>query len=196
MKKIDIIVALVVGELIALLSLGIFKNLEVKTEWLFFVWPIFLPVFCLFCLWLASIIAKKIPVIWQVAKFVLVGVLNTIVDLGILNILILLSGAATGLAYSLFKGVSFLCATVNSYYWNKYWTFEKKKTKNVKEFLQFFIVSLIGFAINVGVASMVVNLISPQFGLSLKAWANVGAIIATFCAMTWNFLRYKFIVFK
>ena len=87
MKKTDIIVALVIGELIALLNLGIFKNLELKTEWIFLVWPVFLPIFCLFCLWLASVISKKIRIIWQAAKFLLVGILNFFVDQPILILL-------------------------------------------------------------------------------------------------------------
>lgn len=136
-------------------------------------------------------------IIRQAIKFVLVGGLNTLIDLGALNLLIFLSGITAGFGYSAFKGVSFIAAVINSYFLNKFWTFNLQKTKEAKkEFAQFFIVSLIGFGINVGVASFVVNIIGVQFGLAPKIWANVGAIIATLVGMTWNFLGYKFIVFK
>ena len=196
MKKVDIIVALVIGELIALLSFGILKNLELDAKLLYWLWPIFLPVFCLFCLWFARILSKIIPAIWQISKFVLVGVLNTVIDLGILNLLMWQSGIVSGLLYSIFKGISFIAATSNSYFWNKFWTFDSKKAAGKKEFTQFFLISAIGFLINVGVASLIVNAVGPQFGLSVKIWANVGAIAATFVGMTWNFIGYKFIVFK
>ena len=196
MKKNDIIVALVIGELIALLSFGILKNLGLEAKLLYWLWPFFLPVFCLFCLWIASLVGKKLLIAWQAAKFILVGVLNTVVDLGVLNLLMLAFGISGGLMYSVFKGASFIVATTNSFFWNKFWTFEKKETKSHKEVLQFFTVSLLGFGINVGVASLIVLFIAPQFGLSPQAWANVGAIGAAFCGMTWNFLGYKFIVFK
>jgi len=136
-------------------------------------------------------------IVSQAIKFILVGVLNTLVDLGVLNLLIWAFGIYSGFGYSAFKGISFTVAVINSYFLNKFWTFKMRETEGVKrEFAQFFIVSLIGFGINVGVASFVVNVVGPQFGLGSKLWANVGAIYATFAAMSWNFLGYKFIVFK
>lgn len=144
------------------------------------------------------------PVIKQAIKFILVGALNTIVDLGVLNLLIFVSEIATGFGYSAFKGISFTVAVINSYFLNKFWTFRGQgegmekplDTARGREFAQFFIVSLIGFGINVGVASLVVNAVGAQFGITPRLWANVGAFCATFAAMTWNFLGYKFIVFK
>jgi len=195
MKKIDIILAFIIGEVSAWLILVIFKNIRLQIA--FWIFPVILPILSIVGLWIAYFIGKKFLVIWQSAKFILVGILNTLIDLGILNLLILISGIATGLGYSVFKGVSFTVAVINSYFWNKLWTFKKPKTAMPgKEFLQFFVVSAIGFGINVGVASLIVNIIGPQFSLGSKMWANAGAIIATFVAMTWNFIGYKFIVFK
>ncbi len=134
-------------------------------------------------------------VIRQAVKFVLVGGLNTLIDLGVLNLLIFITGIASGSGYSIFKGISFTVAVINSYFLNKLWTFKSTGRK----FLQFFVVSLIGFGINVGVASLVVNFIGNPFlllGISDKLWANTGALAATFAAMAWNFMGYKFIVFK
>lgn len=135
----------------------------------------------------------------QAVKFILVGILNTGIDLVVLNLLIFVSGISAGLGYSIFKGISFAVAVVNSYFLNKYWTFQKNVNVNReagKEFISFFVASVIGFTINVGVASLVVNFIGPQLGIGSKIWANVGAIIATLTAMFWNFFAYKFIIFK
>lgn len=196
MKKIDILAALIIGEASALLALVIFKNIRLEIP---FFWSlmIILPILTLFGLWIASLIGKKFLILWQAAKFALVGILNTLVDLGVLNVLSLILGITTGLGFSVLKGISFIVAVTNSYFWNKFWTFRKKEsTEPKKEFTQFFIVSLIGFGINVGVASLVVIVIGPQFGLSEKIWLNIGAITAAFFGMAWNFLGYKFIVFK
>jgi putative flippase GtrA len=142
----------------------------------------------------------SVLIIRQAVKFVLVGGLNTLIDLGVLNLLIFTTGIASGFGYSFFKGISFIAAVINSYILNRLWTFKGSGGDNgKKQFGQFFAVSLIGFGINVGVASLVVNVIGNPFllsGVSDKLWANVGAIAATFCGMTWNFLGYKFIVFK
>ncbi len=131
-------------------------------------------------------------IVRQFTKFFLVGAMNTLIDLGILNLLIFASGISFGLWYSVFKGVSFLIATTNSYFWNKRWTFESSQ----KKFSQFLIISTIGFVINVGVASFLVNLIGPQASLTVKVWANVGALAGSAIGLMWNFLGYKFIVFK
>jgi len=196
LKKSDIIISIIIGFLIGVLFLIIFKNVEAEIpyRWLL---PIVFPFLTLLGIFLAAFIGRKLLIVWQAAKFLLVGALNTFIDLGVLNLLILISGIASGGLYSVFKGISFAIAVINSYFWNKFWTFKRSKTTAPgKEFLQFFIVSVIGFSINVGAASLVVNVIGPQFGLIAEVWANIGAIVAALCGMVWNFLGYKFIVFK
>ncbi|MCH8741938.1 GtrA family protein [Patescibacteria group bacterium] len=196
MKRSDIFAAIIIGEVSAWLILLVFKNIRLELPFWWII-PVILPILSLIGMWLASILGKRLFIIYQASKFLLVGILNTLIDLGILNFLILITGMASGLAFSFFKGASFLVAVVNSYFWNKFWTFKKKETtKDPKEFAQFFVVALIGLGINVLIASFIVNVIGPQFGLSEKIWANLGAIAATFFGMTWNFLGYKFIVFK
>ncbi len=204
MKKSDIIYPLIIGEGIALIFLGILKyspkylpempSLIIKPVGYF---PIILPLLSILGVFVASFLARKIPTLFQLAKFALVGALNTFIDLGILIFLLTIFGVTAGLLYSVSKGFSFSCSVVNSYFWNKFWTFGKKETGvEVKEFGKFFLIAGIGFLLNVGVASFVVNIIGLQFGLSAEIWALVGAFIAIICVFMWNFLGYKFIVFK
>lgn len=206
-SKIDIIVSLIIGEIVALFSLGILRNLEVEAVFginikaLAIIIPIALPVCSALFLYIACLIGRKFLVVSQIAKFALTGALNTFIDLGILNLLMFVFGIATGFGYSLFKGISFIIATVNSYFLNKFWTFGKKEINKTKqEMTQFFLVSAIGFGINITVASLVVNFIGPQLcfadGFTEKMWGNIGAVAATFAGMAWNFAGYKFIVFK
>lgn len=133
---------------------------------------------------------------YQFYKFVLVGVLNTLLDLAVLNGLIVLTGIAMGWHFSLFKGVSFAIAVVNSYFWNKFWTFRKKEGGGVREFSQFLAVSLVGLGVNVGIASLFVNIIGPQGGMAPQLWANAAAVAAIVFSTIWNFIGYKLIVFK
>jgi putative flippase GtrA len=151
---------------------------------------------------IASFLARKMQIALQGARFLLVGALNTFFDLAILNILIAATGITAGIGFSIFKGISFVCAVGNSYVWNKYWTFGSKQrpaeniTQKGKEFVQFFAVSGTGFLINVGSASFVVNVIGPQFGISQSTWPTIGALTGTFLVLTWNFIGYKLFVFK
>jgi len=145
----------------------------------------------------ASIFKKRLLIIYQIVKFGLVGALNTFIDFGILNGLILLTSVATGVYFSVFKAISFLFAAVNSYFWNKHWTFEKKDSVFASgEFTKFMAVTFVGFLLNVGTASLVVNVIGPQYGIGENLWANIGAFMATFIGFAWNFVGSKFIVFK
>jgi len=155
------------------------------------------PLLFLLGLYVAFFLSKFVKVFLQLIKFVEVGVLNTLVDLGVLSLLMSVTGIAGGIWYPIFKGTSFLTATTNSYFWNKIWTFQREGFEEAgKEFSEFLVVSGIGFGINVGSASIVVNLIGPQFGISGDVWGIIGGIVAAVCGMTWNFLGYKFLVFK
>ena len=203
MKKEDIILALLAGEGVAGLMYGFIKNSQVKTilgidssivGW-FLIFS--LPFIALLALFVCYLIGKKFLFIFQMAKFFLIGILTTLFDLGIMNILILIFGMFTGWTYNLFKAISFLCATIAKYWANKFLAFEKKESKEMKkEFIQFLSITMVSLLINVSVASFVVNTIEPQLGLSTIIWANVGAIIASIAGSLWNFVGYKFIVFK
>lgn len=132
----------------------------------------------------------------QFGKFAAVGTLNTLIDLGILNLLILIFNVSSGISFSVFKAISFFFATTNSYFWNKFWTFESGTKTSVKEYGHFFLFTLVGTLINVSVASLIVNAIPIPQGISPKLWANIGALAAVFVSFLWNFLSYKLVVFK
>lgn len=216
MRKNDILAVLILGEIAAWLILAVAKgvlnpDLYYKIHKLITIaLPIVFPIACLIFIYLANIISKKIAVVYEVAKFILVGGLNTLVDWGILSFLIFTfknSGissdktlfevfSVTVVFYTLLKAVSFIIATTNSYIWNKFWTFKRKTTGKIgREFMQFLVVSIVGFLVNVGIASFVFKFIPPLGGLNMDQWGLVAAVIATAISMIWNFIGYKFIVF-
>ncbi|MFZ5559476.1 MAG: GtrA family protein [Patescibacteria group bacterium] len=218
MKKSDIIAVLILGEIASWLILLVIRGLlrpEIYDKLfniLIIGLPILFPLACLIFLYIALLIAQKIAVVSQIAKFILVGGLNTLVDWGMLSLLIFVFRNSSGISpkdiwlnifsltvvyYSLFKAISFIAATVNSYVWNKFWTFRRKTTEKLTtEFFQFIVISVLGFLINVGIASGVFRFISPIGGLNPDQWGIVAAAIATVLSMCWNFLGYKFIVFE
>lgn len=132
----------------------------------------------------------------QFIKFLLVGLLNTGIDFGILNLLMFSTGITSGLGYTLFKAISFICAVINSYICNKRWTFQKGKSFEKKEFSKFLIISIFAFSINVATASVLVNFTKPVFGISPYIWANISALVAAGFTTLINFFGYKYLVFK
>jgi len=200
MKKSDIIIALVTGEIVALFFINLFKELLAKggvISLVFYSLPIVFPILAVVCLWIAYLMGKTFLFIYQLAKFLLIGALATVFDLGTLSLFLALTGVSSGAAYAVFKGISFIVATVAKYFADKFWAFEKKETENAgKEFGKFFIVTLIGFVVNVGIAYGVVTFVKPMFGLTPENWGIIGGVVATLVTFAWNFIGYKFIVFK
>jgi putative flippase GtrA len=212
MPKKDLGFSLGAGFLIGVLLLPVLKvaKPDLFDALVFFIIPFFLIATPLGTL-IAYKIGTRLALIWQLAKYIVVGGMNTLVDLGILTLVILISknfgisaadliysGILTLTFYSIYKGLSFILANINSFYWNKYWTFSQKDAaqKSPHQFVQFFTVSLIGLLINVFIASLVFRSVHPLAGLSSDQWGLVGAAAGSLTGMVWNFLGYKFIVFE
>jgi putative flippase GtrA len=196
MKKTDGLISLIIGFFIGVFFFIILKSTDIIIPYSWALIIVF-PFLALIGMFVASWLGKKFLIIFQAGKFVMVGALNTFIDLGVLNLLMLFFGVASGLFFAVFKGISFLVATTNSYFWNKHWTFQKReKVFSSQEFYKFLIVTIIGLFINVGVASFVFSKVSPWFEVSLEMWGTIGAVTAALIAWVWNFLSSKFIVFK
>ncbi len=139
-----------------------------------------------------------IRTIKQFSKFIIVGGVNTGIDVVILRILVGVTGIVGGGGIVVLNAISFSVAVVNSYFMNKLWTFEDK-TRTEKEpfkFSQFFIVSLIGISINSGVVYVITTFTQPILGISEANWVVVAKLFATGFSLVWNFIGYKLFVFK
>lgn len=202
MKK-DYLFSLIAGLFTSLFLIFVIQNpkLEEVRGFLFLgkiIWllPILFPLIFVFGIWFANLISKRIPVMMQIAKFGEIGLFNTFIDFGILNLLIGIFGETSGWYIALFNTFSFSFAVINSYFWNKHWTFKKEKGRADKEFFQFLVVSAIGWVINTGIVFAGTNFISPILGASGGLWVNIMKIFATAASMIWNFIGYKFWAFK
>lgn len=141
----------------------------------------------------------------QFVKFGLVGILNTGVDLAVLNAETLVTGIKEGYGFGIQKGLSFLVAVTFSYFLNKRWTFEdKSQEEQGKKFSQFIFVSVIGILVNVAAATIAVTYLkhpvndllgNPEI-LSDQIWVSIGGLTGTAAGLLWNFFGYKFWVFK
>lgn len=196
MKKGDFVISLIIGEILAWFFIFMDKVGVVKMPYLSIL-PLIVPIVCAMGLYVSFLIGKKISVVGQLGRFVLVGVLNTVIDFGILNLLIFTTGIFAGFWYWVFKIISSVSATTNSFFWNKFWTFGRRDTaKTAEEASRFLLVTILGILLNSCVAYSVVNFIHPMGGLDAKQWANIGAMTATIVGFLWNFFGYKLIVFK
>lgn len=143
--------------------------------------------------------AKK--TFWQIVKFGIVGVLNTLVDFAVFQTLNLLLGwvyAAQVCGYT--------CGIINSYLWNSNWTFREQRTRSLREITLFVLVNLVSLGVSLGVIWLCQN----AFGMT-NEWAagwmpaaiagfvkgdTVDKLIATFFAIVVNYLGNRLFVFN
>ena len=130
-------------------------------------------------------------------RFIIVGIINTVVDLGVLNLLIQVTHTGErGFDFMLIKTTSFMVAVMNSYFLNRSWTFRAtgRHKSLMRSGSQFLVVSLVGAVVNVGTASYVATFVPPITGLE-KLWPSAAALVGTAGSFIWNFIGYKYIVF-
>ena len=120
----------------------------------------------------------------QFVKFAVVGVSSTIIDWGIY----LLLTRTTAIFYLLAKVLSFLVSVINSYIWNRRWTFRSQDPKRFHQFSKFLVVAGVGLALNALIMYLVVS--------KLKLHDIIGLILASAIVMFWNFLVNKFWTFR
>ncbi len=86
----------------------------------------------------------KYPIIYQLLRFVAIGVINTALDFIVLNFLSKLLNINAGSELGALNIISFSLAVVQSYYWNKYWTFGATATSLVTNVRRLILVGGVG----------------------------------------------------
>lgn len=123
----------------------------------------------------------------EFAKFSVVGVANTSVDLG-LYILLTRLLPFFGSHILLAKALSFIAATICSFVLNRTWTFAKRDAVKFKELFKFYSTVGSGIFINVG---------AVYFFHEIMGINDIfAAALATGFTVFWGFAFSKFWVFK
>jgi putative flippase GtrA len=126
---------------------------------------------------------------YQFIRFSIVGLSNTIIDLGFFNLLLSL-GVDTYLSAS----ISFLIAATNSYVLNRYWTFNDRQTTHLAaQYTRFMVVSGLGLLLN----NLIIFLLTTAFR-DANQWylVNAGKLLAIGLVVLWNYFGSRYFVFK
>jgi putative flippase GtrA len=130
----------------------------------------------------------------RVIRFGAVGGVNTLIDFGILNLLMWVTGITGGSGLVLCNAAAFAAASLNSYFMNKGWTFGDESKVSPAQYALFLAFSGGGLAVNSGVLYLLTALpVAEEFSPIL--WANGAKAGATAASMVWNFLTYRRYVF-
>ncbi|MDT8441488.1 MAG: GtrA family protein [Desulfuromonadales bacterium] len=131
-----------------------------------------------------------------VSRFGAVGVINTLIDFGVFNLLVWLFGVLAGPGLLACNAVAFVCANLNSYFCNKQWTFGDDKAVSVHQYTRFMLVSLGGLLINSLVLYLLVDLAVWPSRADSWLWVNFAKACATLFSLAWNFIMYRLLVFQ
>ena len=146
---------------------------------------------------IASKLFSHILVLRQLGRFFITGLMNFCVDVG--------TGTFLSERFQIdiksnefipFLVLAAAVAVLNSYFWQRTWTFGERTKPSSKEFMSFILITLIGFIINTSATKIAIH----SFGvLNLSNNAQLlsaSKIAATGISLFWNFFGYKFFVFK
>jgi putative flippase GtrA len=130
------------------------------------------------------------------AQFSLVGASNTLVDVGVFNLLLLIwstHGPGLLVAYNV---AALILANANSYVWNTLWTFRDQARHDAKQVGMFTAQGLL----NAGVGSLLLWLVAHGLGvhtdLSPLVSGNTAKVVSMVVASTMSFLFLRLYVFR
>lgn len=126
-------------------------------------------------------------------RFAVVGTFGAVVDFGIANLLVHLFSASLVFAGT----VSFICAIVSNFVWNRLWTYPDSRSKSIiRQLFEFVVVSVAGLLIRVPILHFLEPVLNkmftdlpfqlPIFGPDVLA-DNLTLAIAVVIVMFWNF---------
>ena len=121
----------------------------------------------------------------QAVKFGAVGILNTAIDLGLYYALTRWLGL--GALPIVAKSISYSAGILNSFLWNRFWTFQSKASAWAT-LIPFILTALVGLGINTGILQLCLNT------FHLPELVALG--LATLSTLVWNFVISKFVIFK
>jgi putative flippase GtrA len=115
-------------------------------------------------------------------KFGAVGTVGAVIDVGLLNLMVLVFNWSLLAANTL----SFSCAVLSNFIWNRLWTFPESRDRSFhSQLTQFAVVSVVGLAINNAVLllarSVLRHYIPAPFDYNLAKAIAIGVVLF------WNF---------
>ena len=119
----------------------------------------------------------------QGSRFIVVGIANAVIGLGIIyscyNLI--------GLNYKLSNVLGYACGITNSFIWNRRWTFKSKKNPG-REILFFFVIFGVSYGINLGVTVLCVEAVNIPPNIA-QLFGIAGYTIS-------NFFGNKYVTFR
>jgi putative flippase GtrA len=137
---------------------------------------------------IASLYQRWRLLVHELAKFGIVGAVNTVLDFGLANLLYLGFGWPSLSA----KTASVAVAATSSFFMNRHWTFRHRaRTGLRREYGLFFLLNGVGLLI----ANGCILVVERGLGKTGALWFNVAQVAGLALGMVFRFATYKRFVF-
>lgn len=130
----------------------------------------------------------------QFLRFGLVGGVNTLVDLLILNALLWVHPTQRTLLLVAYNSIAYGIGAVNSFVLNKYWTFERRQRTTVTELLRFVLTTIVGIVVNDLLIWVLSSVLQPYIS-NTTLWTNASKILAILGTSSISYLGMRLWVF-
>ena len=139
-------------------------------------------------------IRRRVATLWQLLRFGMVGILNTLIDVGTLNLLLWRFPTHNANQLLAYNTCAYCLGALNSLCLNKYWTFKQRHTLTAGEVARFAVVGIAGILCNDGILWLVARTLHPVVANTL-VWANLSKGFAIVGTMTISYLGMRLWVF-
>jgi putative flippase GtrA len=130
----------------------------------------------------------------QFARFSVVGILNTLIDVITLNILLWRFPTHNANMLLIYNSLAYFLGTLNSFCLNKYWTFKQRNGTTSGEIVRFVVLSVAGILCSDIFLWLAAKSLHPLITNNLL-WANISKAIAIAGTMTISYLGMRLWVF-
>jgi putative flippase GtrA len=130
-------------------------------------------------------------------KFAVVGVFGAVIDFGMMNLLTRLAHMSLVVAGT----ISFICAIISNFIWNRFWTYPESRSRHVmQQLVMFFVVNVAGVLIRIPILRFVeapmfsfINSLNWDLPLETGFLAkNFTLALAVGIVMLWNFFVNRY----
>ncbi len=130
----------------------------------------------------------------QFARFSVVGILNTLIDVTMLNMLLWRYPTHSAKLLLVYNSCAYCLGALNSFCLNKYWTFKQRYALTGGEIVRFAVVSITGILCSDSILWLVARFLHPLI-INNLLWANISKGIAIVGTMTLSYLGMRLWVF-
>jgi putative flippase GtrA len=127
-------------------------------------------------------------------RFSLVGSLNTVIDIALLNILVWMFPGKNAFLMVTLNSIAYTVGALNSFFWNKFWTFRLRTDTTGNQVLRFILVTGLGIVCN-SAFLWLITVLFTSLSLAGFLWMNIAKLGAIMGSVAVSYLGMRFGVF-